>query len=167
MEGKKLSYLFRHLYRTFYVNGKPSHQLLVGIVLIPLGLIVTFFALFGSEDYTYPIYAIFGIAFAIFGIFLIVKGARGLTASKSRTPKQQNVAPHPSQVYGQGQQPIYPPQAYGQGQPPVYPPQTYGQGQSPVYPPQGQPPVYPPQAYGQGQQFYEQPSYGQTPNAQD
>ncbi|MDQ2885658.1 MAG: hypothetical protein M3Y39_06185 [Chloroflexota bacterium] len=77
-----MAYLFRTLYRTFFVNGVPLHQVLVGIALVPFGLIISWFALNGDGYYYYPYIAVFGVAFAILGVILAIKGGRVLFARK-------------------------------------------------------------------------------------
>ena len=113
--------------------GKPLAQLIVGIILIPVGGLLSFAAM--ASDYIYPYWIIAGIVLAIVGIVLIVRGARALLKPK---PSVQQAF-----FMSQGQYP-----ANGQPQP--------------SYPPYGQP-QYPPQApYGQQpQQNYEQIQYPQ------
>lgn len=93
-----MAYLFRTLYRTFFVNGVPLHQVLVGIALIPFGVIISWFALNGDGYYYYPYIAVFGVAFAILGVILVVKGGRVMFARK---PSLQTSASYEQQQAGQ------------------------------------------------------------------
>ncbi len=136
--------LTRLLFRA--LRGRPLLQVIVGILLIPVGGLISFAAMSGSDGYIYPYWIIAGIVFAIVGIIFIVRGAMTLVKPK---PSVQRVMGQPASYMG--------PNQYAQ-QPP------YG---SPQYPSQGQgyvPPAYPPQppAYGQPQMPYSQPqAYGQ------
>lgn len=136
--------LFRILYRNFFVNGIPLHQLLIGIILVPAGSGVSWAALFADPYHFYPYFAIAGILFAVLGLLLIGKGLLGLINGK---PAQQgmHIQPYTGQV-----QPPYAGQPYagqvaqpyaGQVQPPYAGPQPYA-GQ---VPPSYAPPTYPEQ----------------------
>jgi hypothetical protein len=147
--GIHLFSLLRIIYRNFFVRGKPLHQILIGIGLIPVGGLIAWASLFADPNAYYPYFAIFGGVFAIFGFVLLIKGLMGLAAGagKPALPVQgqvayTNPAQYPQQPYGQ--------QSYGQ---PQYPPQQYGQSQYP-------------QPYGQPQQPYSQPQYPQQPAQQ-
>jgi hypothetical protein len=101
---KQLSYLLRQIYYLIYVNSKPSHQTILGIVFIPLGVVISYFALYGDPSSYYPYFVVFGVAFSIMGILLTAKGVRGLKQGRPKVAEQQNTgqyAPNPSQAYGQ------------------------------------------------------------------
>ena len=138
--------LTRLLFRA--LRGRPLLQVIVGILLIPVGGLISFAAVSGSDGYIYPYWIVGGIVFAVVGVIFIVRGAMTLLKPK----------PSVQQAMGYGQPtPYMGPNQYAQ-QPP------YG---SPQYPPPGQgyaAPAYPlqPRAYGQPQMPYSQPqAYGQ------
>ncbi|WP_201366870.1 hypothetical protein [Dictyobacter formicarum] len=141
--------LFRYFYRNFFVNGQPLHQIILGIILAPVGALVAWAAMSADPEHYYPYFILAGIVFAIFGVVLLIKGIIGLSGGKSGpgTTAMYNNSQNP---YGQ---PQYPAQPYGQ---PQYPAQPYGQQQSygQPYPPQQQPYGQP---YPQQQQPYAQP----------
>jgi len=128
--------LTRLLFRA--LDGKPVPQIIVGIILIPVGGLISFAAM--SGDYIYPYWIIAGIVFAIVGVIFIVRGATTLFKPK---PSVQQAMLRQNPYTGPGQ---YAQQPYGQ---PQYPPQA----------PYSQPQYYPPQPYGQPQQNYEQFHY--------
>ncbi|HLJ35278.1 MAG TPA: hypothetical protein VKU38_16615, partial [Ktedonobacteraceae bacterium] len=138
--------LTRLLFRA--LRGRPLLQVIVGILLIPVGGLISFAAVSGSDGYIYPYWIIAGIVFAIVGVIFIVRGAMTLLKPK---PSVQRAMAQPNPYMG--------PNQYAQQSP-------YGSPGSPQYPPgQGYaPPVYPPQppVYGQPQMPYSQPqAYGQ------
>ncbi|MBV9616197.1 MAG: hypothetical protein JO011_18180 [Ktedonobacteraceae bacterium] len=140
--------LIRLLFRA--LDGKPVAQIIVGVVMIPLGGLISIVAMIGTGHYIYPYWIVAGIAAAIVGIVFIVRGARALVAPK---PAVQQAAYSPQGQY-------MPQQPYGQAQPfygqPPYPPQ-YGPAQGQV--PYGQPSYPAPYGPGQAQMPYGQPSY--------
>jgi hypothetical protein len=155
--------IFRLLIRAFK-RGKPLHQLLFGIVAIPLGAVISWAALFADPNYSYPYFVIVGALLAIFGIALIGKALFGfvaLAAQPKAAPLVAGQVPYtgpaqyPQQPYAQ---PQYPQQPYAQ---PQYPQQPYAQPQYPQQPYVQQPyaqPQYPQQA---AQIPYEQMQYPQ------
>lgn len=138
--------LTRLLFRA--LRGRPILQVIVGILLIPVGALISYAATSGSDGYVYPYWIIGGIVFAVVGVIFIVRGA--MTLLKPKPSVQQAMLQ---------QTPYTGPNQYAQ-QP------YYG---SPQYPPQGQSyaaPAYPPQAYGQPPMPYNQPQYPQQPYEQ-
>lgn len=89
-----MSYLLRQLYYYIYINSKPSHQTIFGIIFIPLGIIIFYWALYGDPTGYYPFFVVFGIVFSIVGILLTVKGIRGLTYKKTNVSIRQNTEQH-------------------------------------------------------------------------
>jgi hypothetical protein len=149
-EEKELYSLTRLLFRA--LDGKPVPQIIVGIILIPVGGLISFAAM--SSDYIYPYWIIAGIVFAVVGVIFIIRGATTLFKPKPSMQQamlRQNPYTGPGQYAQQGYaSPQYPPQA-PYGQPQYYPPPQASYGQPQYYPP--------PQApYGQ-QQNYEQFQY--------
>lgn len=70
--------LIRALNRSFFVNGHPLSQVIIGILLIPAGGLISWAGFFGDPNYQYPYLAVGGIVLAILGIILIVKGIKRL-----------------------------------------------------------------------------------------
>jgi hypothetical protein len=136
--------LMRLLFRA--LNGKPRAQLIVGIVMIPVGGLISIAAMIGNGDYIYPYWIVAGIAVAIIGIVFIVRSAKALSKPKPSMPQAAYSAP--------GQ--YAPPPAYGQ--PPVYgqPQVPYGQPPAPYAQPY-------PSEYIPAQQPYGQTSYPLPP----
>ena len=54
--------LMRLLFRA--LNGKPRAQLIVGIVMIPVGALISIAAMIGNGEYIYPYWIVAGIAVA-------------------------------------------------------------------------------------------------------
>ncbi|WP_207229421.1 hypothetical protein [Ktedonosporobacter rubrisoli] len=161
--------LIRLLYRMLFVRGKPHHQIIGGIILIPAGGGLSWVAIFGSSHYYYPYWVLTGIVLAVLGAIALIKGLVGLATGQR--------AAQPAQVpYGMPAQPYaYPPTQYNGYPPANYPPaqQPYAQSGYPPanYPPAQQPyaqPGYPQGAYSPAQQPYAQPGYppAQAPHAQ-
>ena len=113
--------IVRLLTRAF-LRGKPLHQLLGGIVLIPLGGIVSWAALFADPNYSYPYFVIVGVVLAIFGIALIGKALFGFIALSAQ-PKTPPLVAGQMPYTGTAQ---YPQQPYAQ---PQYSQQPYAQPQ--------------------------------------
>lgn len=160
--------IIRLLMRAF-TRGKPLHQLITGIVAIPLGGVIAWAALFADPNYSYPYFVILGVVLAIFGIALIGKALFGFIALAARPKAAPLVAgqmpyagpaQYPQQPYGQAS---YPQQPYAQ---PQYPQPSYGQAPYPQQP--YAQPQYPQQPYGQipYPQQAAQPPYQQTPYQQ-
>ncbi len=143
--------LTRLLFRA--LRGRPILQVVVGVLLIPAGILISWAATSGTDGYVYPYWIIAGIVFAVVGVIFIVRGIMTLMKPK---PSVQ-----PMMGYGQPNAYMAPGQ-YVQQSPysaPQYPPQGQGYA-SPTYPPQ-------PQAYGQPPMPYTQPpAYGQAPYPQ-
>lgn len=119
--------LIRILYRSFFVNGKPLHQILIGIALIPVGGLISWASLFADPYHYYPYFVILGIVLAVFGVVLFIKGLIGLANGKPKSaPNAYGAYTGPAQ-YPQYQQPY--PQQY-----PQYPQQPYAQPQDPQQP---------------------------------
>jgi hypothetical protein len=122
--------LSRLLFRK--LEGKPKSQLIVGILMIPIGLFISFATITG--EYIHPYWLVAGLVFAVFGVMFIIRGA---TALRKLKPLVQQAMyqqyPHP----GQGQyaqqlpygQPVYPAQAPSEQV--LYPSQAYEQSQYP------------------------------------
>ncbi len=127
--------LSRLLYR--WLAGRPLLQLIVGIIMIPLGGLISFAAM--SGDNIYPYWIIGGIVFAIFGIVFIIRGATTLLRPKPAL-QQASLPRHP--YAGQGQYAQQPP--YSQPQP-----QPYAQPQYPVQSAPSEQVYYPRQTYEQ------------------
>ena len=149
--------LFRLIYRSLFVKGKPLHQILVGILLIPAGGFVAWASLAADPYHYYPYFAIVGIVFAGFGVALIIKGFIGLLGG---TKPVQPQAPYG----GAAQYPQQPQVPYaGQAQYPQQPQAPYGGAAQ--YPQQPQVPYagqaqysQQPQApYGGAAQYPQQP----------
>jgi hypothetical protein len=112
-------------------------QLIVGIIMIPLGGLISFGAM--SGDSIYPYWIVGGIVFAIFGIVFIIRGATSLLRPKPAL-QQASMSQHP--YAGQGQYAQQPP--YSQPQP-----QPYAQPQYPIQPAPSEQVYYPRQTYEQ------------------
>ncbi|MBA2396844.1 MAG: hypothetical protein H0V70_29305 [Ktedonobacteraceae bacterium] len=123
--------LTRLLFRA--LNGRPVAQLIVGIIMLPVGGLISLAAVIGDGENIYPYWIIMGIVFVVVGIVFIVRSTKHLL-SKSKS----SVGQAPYGVSGH-----YAPPVYGQSQAP------YGQLQVPY----GQPPY--------GQQGQPQVPYGQ------
>ncbi|HLX41730.1 MAG TPA: hypothetical protein VKR42_14445 [Ktedonobacteraceae bacterium] len=120
--------LTRLLFRA--LNGKPLLQVIVGILLIPVGGLISYAAMSGSDGYVYPYWIVGGIVFAIVGVVFIIRGAKTLLKPKPSVQQMPYTGPNQyaqQPAYGQ---PQYPPQAYSQ---PQYPPQAYSQPQQIPY----------------------------------
>ncbi|GCE10851.1 hypothetical protein [Tengunoibacter tsumagoiensis] len=103
--------IIRLLYRSFFVNGKPLHQVIAGVICAPVGLIVAYLAYFGDPETYYPYWIIVGIVFAIFGVAVFIKGIVGFaTVKQSYQSSQINPYAQPYTNPAQYQQPS--PQAY-------------------------------------------------------
>ncbi len=133
--------LMRLLFRA--LHGKPVAQIIVGIIMIPVGGLISIAALKGNGEYIYPYWIVAGIAVAVVGIVFIVRGAKARIQPKPSVQQATNAPQYAPQVpYGQPQPP------YGQPQPPYpYAQPQYGQPYPSEYIP------------GQQQAPYGQPSY--------
>ncbi len=117
------------------------HQLIAGIICIPLGAIVAWASLFADPNFSYPYFAILGVVVVGFGIALLGRalfGFAGLAGKPKATPLVAGQVPYtgpaqyPQQPYGQ---PQYPPQvAQPYAAQPPYPQQPYAQPQAPQQP---------------------------------
>lgn len=107
--------LIRILYRRFFVNGKPLHQILVGIALVPVGGLISWASLFADPYHYYPYFAIAGVVLAVFGVILFVKGLIGLATGKPKSALHAQGAYTSPAQYPQ-QYPQYPQQPYAQPQ---------------------------------------------------
>ncbi len=138
----------------YFTRGKPLHQLIAGIVCIPLGGIVAWASLFADPNFSYPYFAILGVVVAIFGVALLGKSLF-VFAMLTTKPKAAPLVAGQVPYAGPAQ---YPQQPYGQ---PQYPPQA---AQQPYAQPQYVQPQYPPQQAPQ--QPYAQPQPAQQPYEQ-
>lgn len=142
--------LTRLLFRA--LNGKPVAQVIVGIALIPAGILISIASM--SGEYIYPYWVIAGIVFAIVGVIFIVRGAKTLLKPKPLV-QQSYIAPN---QYAQPQPYAAPnPYPYGQQQPYVAPNQYAPYGQQP----QPQQSYANPNPYAPQQQSYMPPAYSQ------
>ncbi len=105
--------LIRLLYRSIFLKNRPLPQIITGLVLIPGGGLLAVAAV--SGPFIYPYWVVAGIAAAIFGLVLLVRGITGLLSSRRgtlpTTPTAQTIS-QPS--YGQ---PSYGQPFPGSGQP--------------------------------------------------
>lgn len=99
VEEPRLISLFRMIYRSVFTNGKPWHQVLIGLLLMPVGAIVSWEALYGDPTGYYPYFVLMGIVFAIFGLVILIKGVIGLTTSKPAHPQTAINAQYPQPTY--------------------------------------------------------------------
>lgn len=142
--------LIRLLFRA--LNGKPRAQLTVGIIMIPVGGLLSIAAAVG--DSIYPYWVLAGIALIVVGIVFIIRSIKALAQPKPSVQQTAYNAPGqyvPQAPYGQPQQPYAQPQApYGQPYAPGQPyPSEYIPGQQQA--PYGQPSYPPPYVPGQQQ----------------
>ena len=131
--------IIRLLMRSFK-RGKPAHQLIAGIIAIPLGALITWASLFADPNAIYPYFVLVGIVVIGFGIALLGKALFGFVALAARPKATPPVA---GQVPYAGT-PQYSQQPYAQ---PQYAQDPYAQPQ-----------------YSQNP--YAQPQYAQDPYAQ-
>lgn len=113
--------IFRLLMRSF-TRGKPLHQLIGGIVAIPLGGLITWASLFADPTAVYPYFVIVGIVLIGFGIALIGKALFSFVVLAAR-PKAAPLVAGQVPYTGSAQ---YPQQPYAQ---PQYSQDPYAQPQ--------------------------------------
>lgn len=88
--------LFYWLYRFLSRREKPLLQLLLGVLLIPVGAAVAYAAC--SGEYIYPYWVILGGGLAFFGLALLLKGLiillsrKGVSAAAASSPAREPVA---------------------------------------------------------------------------
>ncbi|MBX5448783.1 hypothetical protein [Thermogemmatispora sp.] len=92
--------LFYWLYRFVSAKDKPLLQLVVGMLLIPLGAVVAYAAC--SGEYIYPYWVILGGGLAFFGLALVLKGLIILLSRRSASPATARLGPQQTQVAGAG-----------------------------------------------------------------
>ncbi len=142
--------LMRLLFRA--LNGKPVAQIIVGIIMIPVGALISIAAMIGNGQYIYPYWIVAGIAIAIIGIVFIVRGAKARNLPKPSVQQAAYSAPGqyaPPPAYGQPQAPYGQPPVYGQPQPQAPYAQPYPAEYIPAQQPYGQTSYPPPPAPGQ------------------
>ncbi|HLZ55607.1 MAG TPA: hypothetical protein VKR06_01560 [Ktedonosporobacter sp.] len=98
-----MNHVFRMLMLYLQV-GNPWSQLLLGALLVPGGLMIFWYAVFGDPYVIYIYLAVVGIMLAGFGCVLLVNGLKRLIVG-IRTKTQQIVVPQPYNEPAQYQQP--------------------------------------------------------------